>query len=190
MTEKPKVSNSAADREVEKIGKQFDEFEKSVKDLTLDRMKEAPKEASQPLTQLSEREIANSKDIYLKPVKTMSSPDKFNEKYRDAYNYAKEYVCFIAENREAGDQIDIWTKPFSGVMAEEWIVPVGKPIWGPRYLAEQIKNCAYHRLKMNESAYTGENQYGSMYGQLVVDSTIQRLDAFRAKTNRKTSVFM
>ena len=92
-----------------------------------------------------EKEIADSKDIYLKPIKSIGSPQKFNEKFRDSYNYDKEYVHFVALNNEIiGEQIDIWTRPYGGMPAEEWIVPCGKPVWGPRYLAEQIKRRRYH----------------------------------------------
>ncbi len=188
MAEKPKL-DTLGNKELDKAVKQVDEFNQSVKDLTLDRMNEAPKLELEPQTKLSSREIANSKDIYLKPKVTMSCKDVFNEKYRDAYNYAKEYVCFIAENNElVGEELDIWTKKFAGIPAEEWIVPTNKPVWGPRYLAEQIKSCSYHRLKMNEGVSTGTSQMGSMYGQLVVDNTVQRLDARPAGTKR--SVFV
>jgi hypothetical protein len=59
----------------------------------------------------------------------------------------------------------------------------------PRYLAEQIKNAKYHRLKMEESVATGgDNKGNQYYGSMAVDSIVQRLDAIPV-SNRK-SVFM
>ena len=62
------------------------------------------------------------------------------------------------------------------------------PVWGPRYLAEQIKRKFYHRLSMKQSVATEHNSMGTMYGSMVADNIIQRLDA-RPVSSRK-SVFM
>jgi hypothetical protein len=181
---------------------QFDTFDAQVKDLTMDRMNQAPKEEKEPQTKLSQNEIAKSKDIYLKPHKIIGpginpktgEREKFNEKFRDDYEFAKEYVCFIAENNECvGETIDMWTKPFPGMNCEEWLVPTNKPIWAPRYVAEQIKRKSYHRLQMQESSRPdnaiGGDAIGAYYGKIVVDTTTQRLDARPANTKTK-SIFM
>ncbi len=187
MVEKPKI-NSAGERELQKADEQFKAFDENVKSLTLDRMNQAPKLETEPQTKLAQSEIANSKDIYLKPHRSIMSQEKFNENYRQEYNFAKEYVYFIAENKEIiGEDLDLWTKPFAGLPAEWWKVPVNKPVWGPRYLAEQIKKCSYHRLTMQESV-TQSSGMGQFYGQMVADNIIQRLDAMPATKTR--SVFM
>jgi len=116
------------------------------------------------------------------------SPDKFNETFRENHNFIKEYVSFIAENREIiGEMIEIWTRPMGGMPAEFWKVPVNKKVYGPRYLAEQIKKCYYHRLVM-QNIVTENNHAGQMYGTMVADSTIQRLDAI--PVGDKKSVFL
>lgn len=186
MTEhkKPKV----VDKEMDKLEKQFDAFDQNIKELTQDRMNLAPKLDTEEQTKISQKDLEKSKDFYLKPKRTISCADKFNEKYREDYNFKKEYVRFIAENKEIiGENITLWTKPFAGVPAMEWEVPVNKPIWGPRYLAEQIKAACYHRLTMRDAPVqeTGGMQF---YGQMVVDNTIQRLDAIPV-SDRK-SIFM
>lgn len=186
---KAKHMNSSSERELDKVQKQFDEFDSSVKELTMDRLNETKKQEVEPQTKLSQNEIAKSNDVYLKPHKVIGARDKFNEKFRDDYNFQKEYVQFIAENKELiGESIDIWTRPFGGMPAEEWIVPVNKPVWGPRYLAEQIKRKYYHRLTMKENVSTENNSVGTMYGKMVADTTIQRLDA--QPVNKRKSVFM
>ena len=184
---KPKL-NSLGNKELDKAEDQFKEFDAQVKSMTLDRMNMAPKEETEQQTKLSTREIDKQKDIYLKPKRTIASKEKFNEKFRDNYNFDKEYVNFIAENKEIiGEDLDIWTKPYPGLPAEEWIIPVNKPIWGPRYVAEQIKRCTYHKLVMRDQP-TNADGFAQYYGTMAVDTQTQRLDAHPVTKNR--SVFM
>lgn len=191
MTEakKPKVSTSQAEKEVDKLAKQFDQFDSEVKAMTMDRMNAAPKKETEAQTKLSQSDIENSKKIYLKPTRSVAGRDKFNEKFREEYNRAKEYVQFIAENKEIiGEPISIWTRPFGGIPAEYWEVPVNKPVWGPRYLAEQIKRACYHKLVMQQNTITGSDGMGQYYGTMAVDTAVQRLDANPVVENK--SIFM
>ena len=188
MVEKPKPHTSLAAKELEKCEEQFQAFDDNIQQLTMDRMNQAPKEDKEP-HQIAQRDIDKSKDIYLKPFRTIGSREKFNERFRGDYEFAKEYVRFIARNEEAqGETIDMWTKPYPGMPAEEWKVPVGKPVWAPRYVAERLHNCNYHRMTMSDSI-TGNDSIGTKYyGQLAVDSIIQRLDA--TPISNKKSIFM
>jgi hypothetical protein len=195
---KPELSNSHAQSELDKAEAQFDQFNDSVKDMTLDRMNAAPKAESEGHG-LSQKEIDRSKDIYLKPERTVYATDIktgkgqiFNEKFRKEYEFQKELVQFVAEHKELiGETIETWTRPFGGMPAEYWKVPSNKPVWGPRYLAEQIKRKCYHRLVMQEtraSNLLGGDSMGQYYGSLAADTTIQRLDAH--PVNQKRSLFM
>jgi len=190
MAKKPEVNSSLAEKEIDRVEKQFEAFDKQVKDLTMDNMNQAPKLEQEPQTKLSQKDLEKSKDIYLKPKRTISSKEKFNETYREAYNFAKEYVQFIAEHKELiGEVIEMWTKPFAGMPAEEWVIPTNKPVWAPRYVAEQIRKAQYTRLVMKDNQITGSDSQGNTYyGQMVADSKIQRLDAYPANT--KKSIFM
>jgi hypothetical protein len=184
MTEKKGNLN----KDLQKLSDEFDQFDQEVKALTMDQMNKAPKADVAPQTELSQKQIDKSPDIYLKPVRSIGVRDKFNEKFRQDYEFQKEYVHFIAEHKETpGENIEIWTRPFGGMPAEEWLVPVNKPVWGPRYLAEQIKRKSYHRLKTSDISYDSNGAY-SFYGSPIVDTTIQRLDAQPVIRNR--SVFM
>lgn len=179
--------------QLEKAAKDFDEFDANVKALTMDQMNTAPKvelEAQSDVMKISEKEKNDRGYKYLKPFRSIGCQDKFNEKFRETYNFQKEFVCFEAENHEIiGEELDIWTRPFGGMAAEEWKVPVNIPVWGPRYLAEQIKRKNYHRLIMKENQITGSDNKGNQYfGSMAADSTIQRLDA-RPVSQRK-SVFI
>ena len=188
MTEKPKVQNSASAKELDKVQTQFEAFDNQVKEMTMDRMNMAPKKETEPQTKLSQKDIEKSKDIYLKPSRTIGCRDKFNEAYRDQYNFDKEYVKFIAENKEIiGEKIEIWTRPYGGMSAEFWEVPVNTPVFGPRYLAEQIKRKFYHRMIMKQNVVSDDGMT-QMYGQMAVDTTVPRLEA-RPVSNNK-SVFM
>lgn len=188
MTGRPKVS-SESERELDKVQAQFDAYDKNIKELTQDRMNEAPKLEMEPQTKLSQKDLEKSKEIYLKPKKSISCREKFNEKYREAYNFQKEYVQFIAEHKELiGENIEIWTRPFAGMPAEEWCVPTNKPVWGPRYLAEQISRKFYHRLKSEQQTITGVDNMAQYTGAMVVDTTVPRLTATPVSTRK--SIFM
>lgn len=180
---------TSTQKEIAKLGDEFDKFDEQVKSLTMDRMKAAPLEETEPQTKISQRELERKKDIYLKPYRTINSREKFNDKYKAQYEFDKEYVYFTAENKEIiGEDIDLWTKPYAGLPAEWWKVPVNKPIWGPRYLAERIKGCKYHRMSMQANVINSEDSMGQYFGTMAVDSTVQRLDAQPANPNK--SVFM
>lgn len=189
MVEKPKATNSLAEKELDKAQKQFDEFDANVRSLTLDRMNAAPKTEQGMQTQMSQNQLARSMDVYLKPHTSIGSREKFNEDYRKEYEYASEYVNFIAENKMIiGEIIEMWTKPFPGMPAQFWKIPVNKPIWAPRYVAEQIKRAKYHILSMRDTITTGADQMGQYYGTMAVDSTVQRLDAHPVGNTK--SIFM
>ena len=189
MAEKPKPTSSLAEKELDKAEKQFEAFEQNIKDLTLDNMNRANKAEQEPQTKLSSADLNRSKDIYLKPKRSIASKEKFNEKFRDAYNYDKEYVQFIAENKEImGETIVLWSKPYAGLPAEEWEIPVNKPVYAPRYLAEQIRKCTYHQLIMNENKTVSQDSLGAWQGQMVAEKTISRLTA--EPVNKGRSVFV
>lgn len=186
---KQEITTSVAKQEVEKAQKQFDAYDENIKQMTLDRMNQAPTLEVEPQTKISQADLAKSKDIYLKPRRQIGSREKFNENYRDQYNFAMENVRFIAENREIiGESIELWTKPFAGMPCQEWVVPVNKPVWGPRHLAERLTGCKYHRFVQNDHTFTGQDGLGSYQGTVVVDKVINRLDAVPA-VERK-SIFM
>lgn len=192
MTEKefskPKVSSQSAQNELDKAEKQFDKFKEEIKDLTLDRANEAPKHEYEQQTRLSSREIAKTNYVFLKPKRSISSKEKFNEAHRADYNFMAERVSFIAENNEIiGETIDLWTKPFPGMPAEQWEIPTNKAVNGPRYLAERLKGCTYHRLVMQDKPMGGDHA-GTYIGTMIADTTKQRLDAH--PVGDKKSIFM
>ena len=189
MTKDKSTMSNTVDKELDKIDKQFESYSENIEKMTLDRMNAAPKMEQEPQTKLSQSDLAKSNDVYLKPNRSIGSREKFNENYRSEYEYSKEYVQFIAENKEIiGETIEMWTKPFAGLPAEMWKVPVNKAVWGPRYLAEQIKRCSYHRLVMQANSTTGSDYAGTYTGHIVADTMLQRLDA--SPVSSRKSVFM
>lgn len=189
MADKPKPTTSLAEKELNKVEEQFKEFDSNVKQMTMDRMNAAPLQEAESQTKLAQKDLDKTKDIYLKPKRSISSREKFNEKFRADYEFSIEYVNFIAENKEIiGEAIELWTKPFAGMPAEQWYVPVNKPVSGPRHLAERIKGSKYHKLTMNQTVATTSDGMGQYYGALAVDTTVQRLDAIPVSARK--SVFM
>jgi len=192
---KPRV-NSEGQRELDKAIDQFDKFDSEIKSMTLDRMNQAPVKEVDQQTKISQDELAKSKEIYLKPKRSFppgvnpktGEREKFNEKFRAEYEFQKEYVRFIAQNNEIiGESIEFDLKKFPGTNVESWVVPVNKPVWAPRMVAERIKGSKYHKLMMQDSV-TGSDGRGQYYGTLAVDTTVQRLDAHPAVEQK--SIFM
>jgi hypothetical protein len=189
MSEKKPQVNSRSAKELENVQRQFDNYEKTIDSLTKDQMDKAPLKEVEPQTKLSQKEISKAPDIYIKPSRSLGSQERFNEDYREQWNFAKEYVHFTAENIEIkGERIEFWTKPFAGVPAEFWQLPVNKPIWAPRYVAERVRGCVYHRLKMDESQINSEDGMATQYGVMIVDHAIRRLNA--EPVISRPSVFM
>src|SRR6266436_2415735 len=120
MTEK----RAPLTKEQEKLESQFEHFEESVKQLDMDTMNKAPKIETEHQTKLSSKEIDASNKNVLKPQRSIGVRDKFNDKFRQDYEFQKEIVNFIAENKEIiGENIEMWTRPFGGMPAEYWVVP-------------------------------------------------------------------
>lgn len=179
MIEKPKAKNSKADQELERVKGEFDAFEEQIKSLTLDTKSNAPLQELEPQTKLSQKELEKSKDIYLKPKFSFAAKEPFNERFREDYNFQKEYVKFIAENKECiGEKAELWIKPFPGCHCEFWQVPTNKPVWGPRYLAERIRGCVYSEIKMDDhSGVIGTGVEGTYMGHPIITSQKPRLTA-------------
>ena len=190
VAEKPKVAGSLAEKEIDKAAAQFDKFDENVKSLTLDRMNaEAKKPDTDPIAPIAQVDLQKNNDIYLKPRRSIGSREKFNERFRKEYEFMSEYVNFKAFNNEiVGEAIEFWTKPFPGMPAQEWVVPVSKPVWAPRFVAEKLKRSTYHRLVMDETKKVSDDGRVAEYGQMEVDTTIQRLDALPVSKQR--SIFM
>ena len=178
------------EKEIVKLNAKFEEYEKKIEALTLENTRLAKDKDEDNITRLSQREIAKSPDIYVKPKKTlMAVGEKFNEKYREEYNYKKQYVRVIAEHRECpGDTIEIWTKRFAGTPAEFWEIPTGKPVFIPRYVAEELADRKYNKIKMDGDSRDDRNRSGSygeieQYGMPTVEEKIKRITAYSASTN-------
>lgn len=148
----------------------------------------------EPQTKLSQNEKLDIDAIVLKPRNIIASRDRFNERFRKDWEFAKEYVRFICENRECpGDVIEVWTRPYGGLPAEYWVVPTNKPVIGPRHLAEQIRGRIYHKMVMHGDQQANQHRDQvtgayQMYGAIAVQEKCPRLTAEPVHETR--SVFM
>lgn len=187
---KPRV-NSDGERELQKVEQQIQSFENCAK--TASKQENIPMEDKEPIHKISQEEVEKMGDIYLKPIRRIAPgadsktgfKETFNEKFRSEYEHAKEYVRFIPEHREIiGEVIECWTKKFPGTYCEFWKIPTGRPVWGPRYLKEQLQDCKYVRYMMDQRVTTGGDGMGQYYGGMIAEKIIQRLDAIEV-SNRK-----
>ncbi len=147
----PKV-NSKGEQELKKAEERFEKFEAQVKTLTdVDELNKSPLVESEPQTKLSTREAEKADAPYIKPSRSISSKEIFDEKFRKQRDAAWKYVKCIVENNEIiGEKVQKWTKKFPGEPAYFWEIPVNTPIYLPLFLAEELSKCTYHRLVMQE----------------------------------------
>jgi hypothetical protein len=157
------------------------------KSLDVNEMNKAPKrEFAEP--KVSQNQISEC-DNYFKPVRWIADNQKFNTRFEKEWEFAKEYVqCIPVNNELKGEMIEFWTHPFGGKGAEFWRLPSNKPVWIPRYAAEQLTKCKYHRLVMDRSKFTNSDNSGQYFGEMVVETTVNRLDAL--PVSDKKSIFM
>lgn len=182
--DKPKMSSGFGQKEIDKAAEQLDNFEEQVKNVTMDRMAQAPRADTAPpeITQ----KAAKADAPYIRPTRSINSKEKFNERFRAEHTHMWAYVKCIVENKEIkGEKVEFWTKKFPGDPAHFWQVPVGRPIYLPRLCAEKLASCSYHILSMGDpntpdnmsrGGYAGADSFGHYQGQIAVDSTVQRID--------------
>lgn len=187
---RPKV-DSAASKELNRLESEFNTFKDNLDNLSKDDISAAPVLEMEPQTKLSSKELKELPKNLIKPSNMIMCRNKFNEKYREEYEYQKQPVEFVAENNEIpGEVIELWTKGWPGVPAEFWKIPVNKPVAAPRYVAEQINRAKYHVFVMQDTVYN-ESNLGSVnmqyHGSMAVKNTVNRLAA--RPINQGRSVF-
>ncbi len=176
MTEKRPKINSEGQKELDRVEDQLSSFKDSMHEAR-DKSATLPIRETEPQTKIAQSDLNKSGVIYLKPKRTFPSKEKFNERFRDEYNYQREYVDFIAENKEVvGETIDFCIKKFPGMPVEEWEIPVNKAVSAPRYVKERIEDCSYTVFVTTDAA-TGSEGGMKYYGQMVAEQRRARLSA-------------
>jgi len=181
---KPKVSASAQ-RHLDKTEAQFEKYSEQLTSMAQNDIRSLPVKEEEMQTKLSSREIHRDNAIYLKPERTIPDGQKFNEAFAKEYEFDCQLVNFIAEHKEIiGEKIELWTHPYGGKGASFWKVPVNKPVWGPRYLAEQIKESRYVKYISEQAPNMPNTNSMQMYGGIIAETQVQRLDAHPVSTKK------
>lgn len=176
MSAKRPEINAEGQKELDRVDAQIQSQQFSPCDVN--RINNAQIQDYEPQTKMSNREQNKAEALYLKPERSIGCRAKFNEDYRAAYEYDRQYVRFVAENNEIiGEAAELWTKKYAGQPAEFWKVPVNKVVVGPRYLAERIAECKYRRLVMKEDKIVSSDGTGTYFGALQYEEIRHRLDA-------------
>lgn len=171
--------------ELDKLDDQIESTMKENKEI-MENVSKIKTEERAPQREMSQWEKENAKEIHLKPTRSIADRVKFDEKWRKDFNFDMEEVCFMAENHEViGEDITLWTKKYPGQPAQEWCIPVNKPVWGPRLLAEQLLNCKYSVFVQKDTAQLGNDYAGSYHGTIAVEKRVERLTA-RPVTQQKS----
>lgn len=171
---RPRV-NSEGQKELDKAIENIDRLSETVTNFD-PFSTNAPKLEQEEQTKLSNREVKNADAPYIKPLRSINSKEKFDEKYRKDWEKAWEYIKCVVENHEVvGEAVELWTKRFAGDPAHFWKIPVNKPVYIPRLLAEQLSKCNYHRLRMEDSTITSSDGMATYHGSIVADHKKDRI---------------
>lgn len=186
---RPRKIKSVSELELQKAEKTFESFSDQVKELSSPPLSESTlekrKEDADFQTKLSKQEIKHDKTPYLKPERYISSSpkEKFNPLWEKLRERDREYVKVIVENNEVkGESVALWYKKWPTDNAEFWQVPVNKPVYIPRGVADQLAKCRYNRLTTAERPMQQVLAEASAEGgigisqTLVVKETHRRID--------------
>lgn len=174
---KLKVSTGVAQKEIDRLDAEFNAKQQQMSSLSQDEMNKAPIAETEHQTKLSKQEVKQYDAPEIKPSQTIPGIGKRKPEQDNLRRRAWELVKVVAENCEViGEKIELWHKaPFSGEPCTFWQIPVNKPIYIPRFLADHLMTRNYHRLVMQETPVEN-NQYGQVIGQMIASETRRRLD--------------
>lgn len=179
-------------KEIKEMTAQADAFQEQVKDLAHESVKAAPAEEVDQQTKMSKREMQKYDAPYIKWERSIACKEAPNPKFQQERDYMWEYVRIVAENHEIiGESIEMWTKQYPGDAYHFWRIPVNKPVWVPRLVAERLSKCSYVRYVMEDASQTttGSDGYGTYYTGIKAKHVKQRLNAIPAGGFGKASSF-
>ncbi|HEX5553450.1 MAG TPA: hypothetical protein VFX43_09400 [Chitinophagaceae bacterium] len=144
--------------------------------LTQDAMQSAPLHEVEAQTKMTKKQVEEYDAPVIRATKSMPSTGKALPQEAQAREDGWKYIKCIAENNEVvGEMIEFWYKKFSGDPIYFWQVPVNKPIYLPKHVAQHISDRKYHVMKM-QSKPIHEVAFGEPMDRLVCQETRRRLD--------------
>lgn len=175
---KPNVTTGLVQKEVDRLDAEFQAKSHQMSNLTQEEISKAPVKEVEPKTNLSRAQIQEIDAPKIVPTMSKRANGKKKPEQDALRRRAWEYVKVICENNEIlQEPLQFWHKPMiAGEDCNYWQIPVGRPVYIPRHLAEHIRSRKYHRLIMQEEMTVERNQFGEMKGKMVATETRQRLD--------------
>lgn len=175
---KPKLASGFAQKEVDRVEAEFKAATDANASLTQDVMSKAPEKESDVEPFMPKRQILQAPVPRIVPTYSRSPNGKKKPEQDALRRRAWEYVQVICTNSEiASENLEFWHKPMiAGEECNFWQIPVNRPVFLPRHVAEHIKTRKYHRLVMQEEITVEHTGFGEMKGKLVASHTVQRLD--------------
>ena len=185
--EKPNLQSGFANRELEKVEKQFDKTDEELASLTVDEMAKAPLKTLEPQTKMSKKEVQEFDAPVIRHCKgfQMTIPKSgVDPKFKPLIEHDEEFIKVICENNEViGEHIELWSGNFPGQICGFYQVPVNIPVYVPRKVAKRIRASRYHRIKMAERPMSqlqhemsSDGVSSQPSGVITVTETKQRLD--------------
>ena len=175
---KPNVTNGPVQKEIDRLDAEFKAKSEQMSNLTQEEINKAPLKEVEPQTKLSQAQIKELDAPKIVPSRTKKANGKKKPEQDSLRKRAWEYIKVICENNEIFQEpLKFWYKPMiGGEDCHYWEIPVGRPVYIPRHVAEHIRSRKYHRLVMQEEMTVEHTQFGEMRGKMVATETRQRLD--------------
>lgn len=181
MARPRKVSSGMIQQEKERIDDQVTDFQqKNLESTSMDAVAAAPIKETAAQTQISAKQIEKTDAPWIKPSRSYSpgKGEKRIPQLEAEIARGKEYIKCIAENAEClGARLEFWLKKYPGEPCHFWEIPVNRPVYLPRYVAEHISTRWYSRIKMSEGAiYDVGSADGGLLNHMQVTERVRRLD--------------
>lgn len=148
---RPRTSHGSTERELDRVEEQISSYEEKINSLEPASLTTDKPIETAPQTQISKKQIEMTDAPWIRPSKTFSSRAKPLPQLEADRKRAWEYVKVIAENKEIqGEMIEFWLLKFPGDSHCYWQVPVNRPIYVPRMVAEHLASRNYTRWRMRD----------------------------------------
>lgn len=163
-------------KELEQAIVNSDKMREDMSKITMDAVAGVPLAETDVQTKMTKKQIEEYDAPVIKPSKSMPSTGKPLDKEKAMREDGWKYIKVIAENNEVvGERVDFWHKKFAGDPIYYWEIPVNKPIYVPKHIAQHLSERKYHVFKMQDRSREGL-QHGDYAQSLICQETRRRID--------------
>ena len=150
--ERPKTGSGKIEQELDKVEGQIANIQENILSASPAAIEaKAPEPSNDRIWDLSYREFKAADAPKITYTRMFAPASKPNPRCEAERKRGWEYVKCQCENFEIiGEKIEMWLCKWPGDPYTYWEIPVGKPIYLPRWVAEHLSTREYRRLVMSD----------------------------------------